>query len=124
MTTCAFSTTHAHSVLLGMCLGLLAPLAASATFPLLDPSFGTGGMVAAPDVSGAIDRVIIQADGKPIVADSYVLDRVLCGYFSSCWILTDGIIRLDVNGAVDPSFSNGGLFVSGLVRKLLLQRDG
>jgi uncharacterized delta-60 repeat protein len=63
----------------------------------VDQSFGDGG-VAAPDFSGSDQPAgfAVQPDGKILVAATTIPDYEF------------GAARLDSNGAIDPSYANGG----------------
>jgi uncharacterized delta-60 repeat protein len=112
--------TARHRFAFVLCLWALAPVAFAAV-PALDPTFGTGGKVVAR-ADGWVNGIAIQADGKPVIFDSYVTGSfVLMGLH---YFYTDSIARLDTSGAVDQSFSNGGIFPSLSVSRLLVQHDG
>lgn len=80
----------------------------------LDSSFGTGGRALIAG-GGGISDVILQADGKLLVA-----------------VFTDGvdrIVRLTANGAPDPSFGASGVleltpFPGASTRRIGIQSDG
>ena len=59
-----------------------------------DPAFGTGGVVAT-GVAGSADSVVVQADGRIVVAGSDAGDVV--------------VIRLLAGGTPDPDFGTAGL---------------
>lgn len=90
---------------------------------LLDPSFGTGGVVTTTfpgsDSSIAL-AVALQPDGKLLAA----------GAVTSGALSDFGLARYDADGALDPSFGSGGLvttdFASGSdqARHLVVQSDG
>ena len=83
----------------------------------LDASFGTGGLVTTDLGSSEVIRaIVIQPDGKIVVAGATGADMVLARY--------------DTAGALDPGFGTGGIvktdFNGGtdLARGLVLQDDG
>lgn len=67
-----------------------------------DPAFGTGGVVltAIPGQDTIIGNVVVQPDGKLVVGGLYV-GRSGDGDFL--------LVRYDANGALDPSFGDGGI---------------
>lgn len=84
----------------------------------LDPTFGTGGLVVTDLGSTEVIRaMVIQPDGKIVVAGATGADFALARYDSS--------------GALDPGFGTGGIVTTDigggstdLARGLVLQADG
>jgi uncharacterized delta-60 repeat protein len=67
----------------------------------LDPDFGLGGQVVVADASGAIETgrsVLVEPDGRIVVAGARGNNLL--------------VVRLQANGALDPTFGNGGAYVS------------
>lgn len=98
----------------------------------LDDSFGAGGLVTTPVVSGYYDKaneVALQTDGKIIVAgvadmggtaESYALERQ-----------DIALIRYNSDGTLDPEFGNGGIVTTSVApaefdeaTSLVVQADG
>lgn len=72
----------------------------------LDPTFGSGG-ITITDVNGSWDEVfamVLQPDGFPIVAGITVLNNDL----------NVVLARFNLSGALDPTFGNGGIVVTGV----------
>ena len=85
---------------------------------VLDPSFGTGGIVITDFSGSGTDRanaVVRQPDGKIVTAGEITT-------FGTLTVLA----RYGTNGAPDPSFGSGGtvLTVGYIARALVLQSDG
>jgi uncharacterized delta-60 repeat protein len=104
--------------LLSWQLALAAP--AHANPGDLDPSFGTSGKVIATDLPGPAFALVVQADGKLVVA--WWAPGEGFGSF--------GLARYSPNGTLDPSFGTGGIvttsFGTGGARPfaLVVQADG
>src|SRR5262249_1596967 len=76
-------------------------LARSDTGGGLDPTFGTGGTVSSGSVGLAgVASVLVQGDGKIVLVGSSYQPTVFQGIV---------IARYDANGALDPTFGNGGI---------------
>ena len=86
---------------------LLSPAASSDLDPSFDPGLGV-------TVSGAINAVAVQSDGKIVIGGSFT------GYNG---IGRHGIARLNSDGTVDTSF-NPGNGISDVVYALAIQPDG
>lgn len=90
----------------------------------LDPSFGSGGTVLTPlsfDTSGAT-AAVRQPDGKLVVVGW----ANIVGEFTS--VPAIGLARYDEDGALDPTFGNGGIAVESgsppTASAVVLQPDG
>jgi uncharacterized delta-60 repeat protein len=98
---------------------------------MLDPTFGSGGIVNTSLASGTHDYVqslVVQPDGK-ILATGEVLTWPTTGKFripSSQY----GLARYNPDGSLDSSFGNGGIVVLGkqyeyhMASRVALQPDG
>jgi uncharacterized delta-60 repeat protein len=82
----------------------------------LDPTFGSGGLVAAQFQPGDLNNyslassLAIQSDGKIVIAgDSFVRNPVLSSYVTDCNV---GLARFNGDGTPDPSFGTGGIVIS------------
>lgn len=93
----------------------------SAQFGLLDPSFGSGGVVTM-DINNSNDvmkSIVVQADGKIIVA----------GYSSNVSSDRFCLVRLNADGSKDYSFGANGVVLTdfpytSVVSDIALQSDG
>jgi uncharacterized delta-60 repeat protein len=77
----------------------------------IDPTFKSGGT----EPGGMVDGVAVQPDGKIIIVG---------GYFGDDAERPFSILRLSVNGALDPSFNASGPGASHAVYTVALQPDG
>lgn len=78
-----------------------------------DTSFNNT-VVGSPEINSSVFQIVPQTDGKILVA----------GQFSAYnGFACEGIVRLNPNGSVDPSFNCGGSNLT-TIRKILLQNDG
>jgi uncharacterized delta-60 repeat protein len=93
----------------------------AATGPL-DPTFGTGGIVVTDlgSPSDATANVVLQPDGKIILAGSAALDSNFPGF------RTPVIVRYDPDGTVDNTFGTSGKVITVIrgVARIALQTDG
>lgn len=77
-----------------------------------DPSFGQNGTASISAIFGPLIAVVIQSDGKTLVADE-----------------GGRLIRVKRNGAPDPTFGNGGIVSTpltpgeGFIRDMVLSED-
>lgn len=93
----------------------------AATGPL-DPTFGTGGIVVT-DLGSPTDataNIVLQPDGKIILAGSAALDSNFPGF------RTPVIVRYDPDGKVDNTFGTDGKVTTVIrgVARIALQTDG
>jgi len=100
---------------------ILSTRVLAATGPL-DPTFGTGGLVVT-DLGSPSDvtaNVVLQPDGKIILAGSAALDSNFPGF------RTPVIVRYDPNGMVDNTFGTSGKVITVIrgVARIALQTDG
>jgi uncharacterized delta-60 repeat protein len=88
-----------------------------------DPSFGDGGTLitdfglAAPKGAGGqsyvspsvgLRSVVVDSQGRPVISGGYVKEFGDCSYSSQA-ISVGFVARLTANGALDPTFGEGGL---------------
>jgi len=79
----------------------------------LDTAFNTGGTVG---VSGAVERLLIQPDGKIVIAGRFTTAR---------GTTQNRIARLNTNGTLDTGFNTGGTVgANGNIFGLGIQSDG
>jgi uncharacterized delta-60 repeat protein len=71
----------------------------------LDSTFGDGGKVTTP-FGQAAEGVVIQPDGKIVIADGFFENNVICCEFA--------LIRYTTNGALDTTFGIGGTVATDL----------
>src|SRR5439155_421071 len=101
---------------------LALPLAARADPGDLDPSFGAGGQVSTPILSGydGASAVVVQPDGKLVAA----------GHADNANNATFALVRYNAAGSLDTSFGTGGKVTTAIgstddeVLALVLQPDG
>ena len=100
----------------------------------LDQTFGTGGKVItnffdATNVrEQGVGAVIIQPDGKIVVAGMVLMDAIVRADFNKYDI---GLARYNTNGSLDPTFGTGGKVITNIaankadvITSLALQPDG
>ena len=106
-------------MLIGTLIISTGALAAGGT---LDPAFGTNGIVVT-DLGGPSDtgaNIVLQPDGKIIVAGSAELDSNFPGF------RTPVIVRYNSDGTLDSTFGSGGKVIatiSGPARMLATTRS-
>src|SRR5437879_11626187 len=100
---------------------LALPLAARANPGDLDPSFGAGGQVTTPILSGydGASALVVQPDGKLVAAGH--------AYNASNTIFA--LVRYNADGSRDETFGTSGkvttaVGIGSAARALVLQRDG
>lgn len=95
--------TPVRFVFLAVTVLLCACAGAFAQAGTLDPTFGTGGIVAlATTTATAINAVAVQSDGKIVLAGA--------GPLNSNDSTPDILIRLNTDGSLDSTFGVGGVF--------------
>ena len=72
----------------------------------LDPTFGVGGKVVTSLNGGGAGKLVVQADGKIVVAGSTVVDP--SNYSDSL------LVRYGADGALDTTFGTGGVVVTSI----------
>ncbi len=78
---------------------------------ILDPAFGAS----VTEGNGGVNETIVQTDGKIISVGTF---------YRANGLRFNGIVRLNSDGTVDPSFSGAGTGANGEVRAVALQSDG
>jgi uncharacterized delta-60 repeat protein len=101
---------------------LIVSSSALAEGSILDPTFGTNGIVVT-DLGGPSDtgaNIVLQPDGKIIVAGSAELDSNFPGF------RTPVIVRYNPDGTLDSTFGTGGKLIAIIhgPARIALQTDG
>jgi uncharacterized delta-60 repeat protein len=81
----------------------------------LDPGFGSGGLVATPGLAPA-EAVVVQPDGKIVVAGDhklarYLPDGTLDGAFGTAGVVTTGVDAAIFGNAIDVALQTDGKIV-------------
>jgi uncharacterized delta-60 repeat protein len=82
---------------------------------VVDPTFNIGTGFSAPQNGNLVNVVKIQPDGKILVGGAFV---------SYNGITCNRIVRLNIDGSIDQSFSSGTGFNAGQVYAITIQNDG
>lgn len=113
-------------LLLLLLFGVLPPPASAAPGDL-DLTFGIGGKVTTPIVEAGIFNLANRARAVALQADGKI---VAAGFVNGAFISSDfALIRYQANGALDPSFGNGGIVFTPLslseeAGAIIIQNDG
>ncbi len=108
------------------CLGFFLGISAlsNAQSGVLDPTFGTNGLVTTSFGSGNkyVHAIAIQPDGKIVVAGEAYINAVQAEDFA--------VARYNTNGTIDASFGAGGLVLTDMaqnsdaIKAIAIQPDG